>query len=241
MPYSKSSDSGPIATPTATTLIRETEELAALVDAVARSAPPATLAAVHEVLHQAQTAIATIGAPEATDDEVTVAPAQLAEYAPTDAGPDEVVTPEDLADADAAWADAHVRGRRHRDAVRALAGPLLTPRQVADRLGISAASVNNWRRQGRLLALQLDRHQHLYPEVQFADDPAEGEHGVVRGLDRVLAVLAGQTPWAQVVFLTTPAPALGGRRPIDLLRAGEPSAVERTYRLAEHAFELGVA
>ena len=53
MAYSKPCASEPIAVPTATALIREVEELAALVDAVVQSAPPATLAAVHEVLHQA--------------------------------------------------------------------------------------------------------------------------------------------------------------------------------------------
>ena len=221
--------------------MREVEELATLVDAVVQSAPLATLVAIHEVLHQAQTAVAAIGAPAAADDEVAVSPAHLASYAPADAEPDQLVTPEDVAAADAAWAEARSRGRRHRDAVRTMAGPLLTPRQVADHLGISAASVNNWRRQGRLLALQLDRHQHLYPEFQFAGDPAEGEHGVVRGLDQVLAALVGQTAWAQVVFLASPAPALGGRRPIDLLRVGEPGGVERVCRLAGRAFEMGVA
>jgi uncharacterized protein (DUF2384 family) len=212
-----------------------------MVDAVVRLAPPTTLAAVHEVLKQAQSTIAAIGAADSVDDEAAVSPVQLVASAPADIEPDAPVTPEELADADAAWAAARARGRRHRDAVRAVAGPLLTPRQVADRLGLSPASVNNWRRQGRLLALQLDRHQHLYPALQFADDPGQGEHGVVRGLDRALTALAGQTPWAQVVFLTGPAPALGGRRPIDVLRTGEPGAVERVSQVAGHAFEHGVA
>jgi hypothetical protein len=199
------------------------------------------LTALHAVLHQTRVALAALGEVEtALEAGPDVAPALAIEPSASD-GPDRAVTPEEIATADAVWAAARARGPRYREVVRAATGPLLTPRQVADRLGISVASVNNWRRQGRLLALQLDRHQYLYPAVQFVDDPARGEGGVVRGLDRVLAALGEQTGWARVLFLTSPAPALGGRRPLDLLLAGEPGAVERVCRLAARAFEMGVA
>jgi hypothetical protein len=74
---------------------------------------------------------------------------------------------------------------------------------TAERLGVSAVTVSEWRRQGKLLGLRFDDHQYRYPLWQFAESPLQGERGVLRHLDAVLAALGDRTEWEKALFLIT--------------------------------------
>jgi hypothetical protein len=144
-----------------------------------------------------------------------------------------------MAEADRGWQAAFERGRSYRDAALREVGPVLTPAEVATRLGVSAVTVNNWRRRGRLLAFRFDEHQYLYPAFQFVDRPEHGERGVMRHLDAVLARLPFRSDWQRVQFFLAPFPALAGKTPLDVLRSGDERSIGRLLEVAAHAGEMG--
>ena len=147
---------------------------------------------------------------------------------------------EDLRVTEERWQDAAARGKRYREEARARVGPLLTPAQTAERLGVSAVTVSKWRRQGKLIGLRFDDHQYLYPISQFADSPVQGERGVLRHLDQLLVALGGRTDWEKVLFLMAPHPALHGRSPlVVLVDSPHRDALARLTDLARYAGEMG--
>lgn len=106
--------------------------------------------------------------------------------------------------------------------------PTLATREVADRLGITAAGVRKARVEARVLAVDF-RGEQRYPLFQFA------EHGVRAGVREVLATFdAVPFPgdWARLDFLTAPDAAEDGRSVAALLIDGavdEAVAVVRGY------------
>ena len=117
---------------------------------------------------------------------------------------------------------------------------MLTPQQVARRLGVSRATVASWRGKHKLLGVRFDDHQYLFPAFQFVDQPERGERGVLRYLDSVLAALGQRSPWWKARFLRTPAGALGGSSPLEVLAAAYPasSGLDRLLLLARHSGEM---
>ena len=218
----------------------EARQLGDLIDAAAERAAPDDLPVLLIALRQARAALEAAWAPDERGAvELPLTPERAARYFPAGRTLRRPVAEADVEAADAAWQAAMARGHRHREQALAGLGPVLTPREAAARLGVSTMTVNNWRRHGRLLAVRLDHHQYLYPAFQFAETPVEGERGVVRHLDRALAALGDRPEWERARFFATPAPALGGQRPIDALRAGDPAAAARVIDLARHGGEMG--
>jgi hypothetical protein len=220
---------------------QDTRQLARAISDVLSLAPggiPAMRAVLHGAVAQLEEIVRTqaggVACGGSPDD-------QPGRHFPLQNSPRREVTGDELRAADAGWQDARQRGRRYRDEARAAIGALLTPREVADRLGVSRATVASWRAQGKLLGVRFDNHQYLYPAFQFVLAPEQGERGVLRHLDSVLAALGDRSPWWKARFLRTPAGALGGRTPLDLLQAPEPGAadLERLLLLARHSGELG--
>lgn len=222
-------------------LTRQVAELTALALRTVDAVPARELAAVDRALGQTRAALEAIAAHAgvAVAEEGTAAPMDLATAFDAAEAPGRSVTDAELAQAEADWTAALARGYRHRDLIAATAGPLLAPRAVAARLGVSTVTVNTWRAQGRLLALRLDHHQYRYPLFQFADSPAEGEGGVVTGFADLLVLLGDRDAWSKVQLLVTPDPFLAGRRPIDILRAGGSEARDRLCRWAAGVGEPG--
>ena len=103
---------------------------------------------------------------------------------------------------------------------KALALPeMLTPEVFSGRLGLTAAELAVWRRQGRVLALAVAKHGVRYPEWQVT---ADGR--IVDGIADVLAVFRGQHT-AAWDFLTGPLQMLNYRTPWRCLRRGQRSLV----------------
>jgi hypothetical protein len=82
--------------------------------------------------------------------------------------------------------------------------------------GISRQMVDRKVREGSLLAVPGPSNRRAYPTVQFTYDGT-----VVPGLKAVQDALPTDNPWAVLNFLVRPDPRLNGRKPIDLLKAGE--------------------
>ncbi len=224
-------------------ITREMTRLRRAVDAVVATAQPADLPTIRGVLTEAATVVEAIGAQRASGGYVVDLSVERRHlYFPRHVDDQRQPTGDEMARADAGWRERRAEGRRFRDEALAQLGPALTPAETAARLGVSAMTVTNWRRQGRLLGLRFDGHQYLYPAFQFAETPAEGERGVVRDLDRVLAALGERTAWEKAWYLMTPWPYLWGRTPLDILRndAGNAANRARVIHYARHAGEMGV-
>lgn len=107
-------------------------------------------------------------------------------------------------------------------------GGVLSPSSVAKLLGMSRQAVGLRRAAGKLLGVEGNRG-FVYPAWQF-----EG-NDVIDGFTDVLNILADSTPWTQLVFFLTKDEAIGGKRPIDLLRKGKIAPVRRAARMhGEH-------
>ncbi len=99
------------------------------------------------------------------------------------------------------------------------AGGVLGTSRVAELLGISSQAVVKRVRNGALLALE-DASGHLqFPAMQFTDA------GTVGGLKEVLAAFNVESPWTRLAVLLDTDEAVGGRRVIDALCAGELGSV----------------
>lgn len=223
-----------------------TQEMARLrrtVDAVVATAHPADLSSIRGVLTEAASAVEAIGTRQASGAYVVdLSEERQRLYFPRHVDDQRPPTDDEMARADAGWQERRAEGRRFRDEALAQLGPALTPAETAARLGVSAMTVSNWRRRGKLLGLRFDGHQYLYPAFQFAETPVHGERGVVRDLDRVLAALGDRTAWEKARYLITPWPYLRGRTPLAILRAdgGDPDDRERVVHYARHTGEMGV-
>ena len=219
---------------------RDAHTLARLVEEVAEQSQPAELAAIHDALGRALATLRRVVSPPPIGAYETGVDHELRRaYFPQPRSPRRPIGARELREADTRWDAARERGHRHREEALAALGPMLTPGEVAARLGVSTVTVNNWRRGRKLLGLRFDDHQFLYPLFQFAESPAEGERGVLRGFDELLGLLGALPPWQQASFFLAPSPSLGGRSPLDVLRVGDAAGLARVRELAAGAGEMG--
>jgi nucleoid DNA-binding protein len=91
--------------------------------------------------------------------------------------------------------------------------------------GVSRQRIDRRVREGTLLAVPGPSNRRRYPTVQFNSDGA-----VIEGLKEVRDALPTKNPWSVLNFLVTPESKLDGRKPIDLLRAGEIEIVIEAAR-----------
>jgi hypothetical protein len=131
-------------------------------------------------------------------------------------------------------AKAHLRGLDARRTLITKAGGMLDGGDVAQLLGMTTAAVHKRYQAGQLLGIREEKRRISYPGIQF-DGPR-----VVRDLPRVLAVLAedDNDELAQLRFLAGSNARLGGRTPIEALKAG---AVDQVLASARAFGEHGAA
>jgi len=93
--------------------------------------------------------------------------------------------------------------------------------------GVSRQAIHKRVQDGSLLAVPGPSNRSVYPVAQFGDDGAP-----VEGLRDVRRALGTKSPWMVLNFLVTGEPRLGGRKPIDLLKAGRLEPVLNAARRA---------
>jgi hypothetical protein len=131
-------------------------------------------------------------------------------------------------------AHAYLRGLDARHALITAAGGMLDGSDVAKLLGMTPAGVHKRYQAGQLLGIREEKRRIGYPALQF-DGPR-----VVRDLPRVLAALAENETddWSQLRFLAGSNARLGGRSPVEALKAG---GVEEVLAAARVFGEHGAA
>ena len=100
---------------------------------------------------------------------------------------------------------------------------MLNGEQLAAELGLSRATVDNRRQEGKLLALEFGAKRGFrFP--QWQRDLLE-EPDVRASFEAVLNRLAPVGPWSRYRFFVQSSPELDGRTPVEALRAGAGEAV----------------
>lgn len=113
-----------------------------------------------------------------------------------------------------------------REQLREEAGGLHPTSWVADHLGVTRQSVDRYRKEGTLLALETPQG-HQFPACQFAAD------GIVPGLNDVLDAMHEGSFWETLSGLVTPSPLLGGTSIIEALQTAQTP--EERARIADVA------
>jgi hypothetical protein len=122
-------------------------------------------------------------------------------------------------------AEARIRGVLAQDWLLNQEGGTCSAEELGQLLGqITRQAVDNRRKSGKLLALDLGKHGYGYPAWQVH------RGRVLPGLDRVIAELDECDPWTQVGFMLSPNSWLNGETPLAELRRGE---VDRVVATAE--------
>jgi hypothetical protein len=118
---------------------------------------------------------------------------------------------------DNAFELARLRGEASKLELLDEAGPMLTPGEVAAALGKTKQAVHHRLRSGSLFGI-MNKGEFRIPSWQIR------EREVVPGIDQVLHNL-NTTQWGKLLFLHSENMQLGGRRPVDLILAGDSARV----------------
>src|ERR1700694_862851 len=211
-------------------LVRDLEDLH---DRLQVAPPPTVARRVRALIHEALGLLTDTPARQTSSHTVPVplTTERAARYSPQP----EILLPDEAA---AAFAEARRVGRKRGGSVYETLGPMLTPGDVASRLGVTRATVHNWRQAGRLLALHPNRHTYVYPAFQFTE-PTESDDGLLVGLADVLAALAEISPLGKALWLQARQPSLGGRTPVEVLRAERLKSLDPVLAAAAAAYAQG--
>lgn len=114
---------------------------------------------------------------------------------------------------------------------------MLNGKQLGMEVGLSRATVDTRRQQGKLLALEFgSKRGYRFPlwQRELVQD------GDIRArFEAVLNRLAAVGPWSRYRFFTQPAPDLDGQTPIEALRSGQGEAVLRAAESWMHGEQGG--
>lgn len=98
--------------------------------------------------------------------------------------------------------------------------------EVVSRLNVARATLDNWRKHNKVVALRKGLRNYVYPLRQFE------RRGPIGGLERVTPIFpSSEEAWE---WLVTPNRMTGGKAPIDELQAGN---VETVVSAAEGALD----
>jgi hypothetical protein len=116
-------------------------------------------------------------------------------------------------------AAARQRGEQMKRDILATQGDLLDANEVAARLGLTPAEVEQRRCDGLLMAIPTEKGPFGFPAWQFTDD------GLLPGLEDVLRVLDVDGEWTRAAFFLSGDIRLDWRTPLEMLLRGEIEAV----------------
>jgi hypothetical protein len=121
------------------------------------------------------------------------------------------------------------RNAEHRLDLLERCGGTLTGEQAGQLIGISRQAVDKRRRSGSLIGVRQSGNWQ-YPRCQFDEE----RHEVIAGLPKLLEAMSASNPWVVLDFLLAPDQTLGGRTPLEALRAeGWSDDLDRLVRV-EH-------
>lgn len=126
-----------------------------------------------------------------------------------------------------AEAEALLRGIEAQNQLKNAEGGSLSADEVRPLLGLSKQGVLDRHKAGALLGWREKQNAVRFPAWQFTP------RGVLPGMAESLRALHEKPnldDWAKVLFYLSPRESLGGRRPLDLLKAGQG---EKVRSLAE--------
>ena len=105
-------------------------------------------------------------------------------------------------------------------------GAALSSSDAAERLGVTRQAVDKRRKEGKLLAVELDKKGYFYPYWQFG----------LAGFETILGDLGQKSSdtWEQMSFFVNPSDLLMGRTPLEVLRHGKKDLGD--VRLAAQSF-----
>lgn len=126
-----------------------------------------------------------------------------------------------------ALAGARLRGVAQKRELLQRDGGSKTTAEVAAMLKVSPQAITKRRKQGKLIAVELGTKGFHYPVWQLD----------LLGLDEVLAVMRVRDGWEQIGFFLNPNDALGGKRPLDVMRRKQVALA----KVVEAAQEYGEA
>jgi hypothetical protein len=211
-------------------LVRDLEDLH---ERLQVAPPPRVARRVRALIHEAL-GLLTETPPRQTSSHtvrIPISPERAVQYSPEP----EILLPDEAA---AAFAKSRRLGRKHAGSVYEAVGPQLSPGDVVTRLGVTRATVHNWRQAGRLLALHPNQHTYVYPAFQFTES-TDSDDGLLVGLADVLAALAEISPLGKALWLQAKQPSLGGRTPVEVLRAERLKGLDSVLAAAAAAYGQG--
>lgn len=122
-------------------------------------------------------------------------------------------------------ARARLRGIHMKKALLEAEGGSVSTAEAAQLLGgISKQAMDKRRERGTILALPTGDGGYAFPLWQFDE---RSRDGLLPGFARVLKSFSVESPWMQAEFMLSPSTRFGGRRPLDVLAAGEVGEVAR--------------
>ena len=95
-------------------------------------------------------------------------------------------------------------------------GGALTGAEVSMRFGLTAAILRRCRMEHRIVYWRIAKHGYFYPRWQLTETGA-----LLPGIPEILQLFRSQDQWRIVRYFLGPRQQLEGRRPLDLLRAGQ--------------------
>lgn len=126
-----------------------------------------------------------------------------------------VVEERPLDEADRQIAAALASGARYKEKLLARAGDAYTAEQLGEVLGISRQAVNEGRKTNLYFGVPSGQTGFAYPKLQVTDT------GLLPGLRSFLDAFTLPDPWMKLAVLIEPSERLGGRSPLEALRAGD--------------------
>lgn len=105
-------------------------------------------------------------------------------------------------------------------ALQAAEGGSWTGAELAERFGLTSATLHRRRKERRIVYWRDALHEFHYPKWQFTETGA-----LMPGLREMLQTLASDDEWRVMSYFLGRREQLGDRRPVDLLRAGEQDAL----------------
>ena len=116
--------------------------------------------------------------------------------------------------------DPYAAGERLVKELQAAEGGAWTGQELQGRFNLTPATLHRRRKEHRIIYWRDARHEFHYPQWQFTPAGA-----LLPGVQEVLQTFRSDDEWRLMSYFLGQRRQLGGRRPLDLLRAGERQKV----------------